>query len=192
MAGVIRFDRDAALDRAAAAFWRKGYEATSVQDLEAATGLGRGSLYNAFGDKQALFAAALERYAATVRGPALQSLDAPDVRAGVRAMLDALVARMSSGQGPPGCMITNTCLSGEPGAEAAAFAAAAVRGLEAALETALRRGQAEGRLPPGTDVRALARFYCAVAQSVGLMHKALGDPGTLRDVVDVAMDAWPR
>ncbi len=192
MAGVIQFDRDAALDAAAAAFWRKGYDATTVQDLEAATGLGRGSLYNAFGDKQALFRAALERYAATVGGPALRLLEARDARAGVRAMLEAIAARMTSGAGPRGCLITNACLSGGGGDEAGAFVAAAVRGIEAALETALTRAQAEGQIPPDADARSLARFYCAVAQSLGLMHKALDDPATLEDVIAVAMKAWPR
>ena len=56
------FDRDAALDRAMQVFWAKGFAATSTEDLVAAMGIGRQSLYNAFGDKQALFARALERY----------------------------------------------------------------------------------------------------------------------------------
>ena len=59
MVGAKQFDPAAALDRALAVFWHKGYEATSIQDLELATGLGRGSLYNAFKDKESLFLEAL-------------------------------------------------------------------------------------------------------------------------------------
>ena len=55
------FDEDAVLDRARAAFWNLGYAATTLDELAAATGLNRPSLYGAFGDKHALYVAALER-----------------------------------------------------------------------------------------------------------------------------------
>src|ERR1043165_6246803 len=55
------FDADAVLDKARAVFWNLGYAATSLDDLAAATGLNRPSLYAAFGDKHALYMAALER-----------------------------------------------------------------------------------------------------------------------------------
>lgn len=56
------YDREAVLDAAMDAFWSKGYEATSVNDLVEATGMHKGSLYKAFGDKHALFCTALEHY----------------------------------------------------------------------------------------------------------------------------------
>ena len=62
MARPKEFDAEKVLATAADVFWRRGYEVVSIQDLEAATGLGRGSLYNAFGDKEGLFIAALDRY----------------------------------------------------------------------------------------------------------------------------------
>ncbi|MCZ7153843.1 TetR/AcrR family transcriptional regulator, partial [Salmonella enterica] len=55
MAGVRQFDEGLALDKALALFWQKGYAATSMQELAAATGVQRGSLYNAYGDKETLF-----------------------------------------------------------------------------------------------------------------------------------------
>ena len=61
------FDVDKALDAAMQAFWAKGYEATSMADLMAATGLHKGSIYGAFGDKHALFVEALTRYLADMR-----------------------------------------------------------------------------------------------------------------------------
>src|SRR5690348_16575655 len=66
MAGVKQFDRHEALDRAMAAFWSRGYEATSIDDLVQATRIGRGSLYGTFGDKRQLFLAALDHYWNTV------------------------------------------------------------------------------------------------------------------------------
>ena len=62
MARTKEFDRDAALDRAMHVFWKKGYEATSLPDLLQAMGIARQSLYDTFGEKHALFMAALERY----------------------------------------------------------------------------------------------------------------------------------
>ncbi|VXB03590.1 TetR family transcriptional regulator [Burkholderia sp. 8Y] len=56
------FDEEAALDAATAQFWSRGYEATSVRDLAATMGLTGASLYNAFGDKRALYERALKRY----------------------------------------------------------------------------------------------------------------------------------
>jgi hypothetical protein len=53
------------------------------------------------------------------------------------------------------------------------------------------RARRENQLPSTVDVRALARFYCAVFQSLSVLHKALGDRETLENVVDVAVQAWP-
>jgi AcrR family transcriptional regulator len=66
MVGTKQFDHDTVVDRAMTLFWRQGYGGTSIHDLEKATRLRRGSLYNAFGDKQGLFVAALKRYEVTI------------------------------------------------------------------------------------------------------------------------------
>lgn len=62
MARPREFDIDSALDAAMAAFWERGYEATSLQDLLDAMDLTKGSLYKAFGDKHSLFIKALKKY----------------------------------------------------------------------------------------------------------------------------------
>ncbi len=56
------FEHDVAVDRAMDLFWRKGYRNTTPQDLVEALGIGKGSLYNAFGSKRELFTMALDRY----------------------------------------------------------------------------------------------------------------------------------
>ncbi len=191
MAGTIQFDRDAVLDRAARLFWCKGYEAASIQELEAATGLGRGSLYNAFGTKQGLFLAVLARYACTVGTPDLHRLDGPDVGAGIAAMLRDMLVRMDEPGRPRGCLITNTCLAGDGSPPVAAFVADVMQAIETTLQTAITRARDSGAIPPESDPRALARFFGAVAQSLGVLHKAHADRATLDDVVRVAMTAWP-
>jgi TetR/AcrR family transcriptional repressor of nem operon len=96
MAGVKQFDRDEVLDRAMAAFWTRGYEATSIDDLVEATGIGRGSLYSTFGDKRQLFLAALDRYWNTVGMEMFAELSDPDPRHAIERMFDALIRRASN------------------------------------------------------------------------------------------------
>ena len=79
MAGVKQFDRYEVLDRAMAAFWTRGYEATSIDDLVEATGINRGSLYGTFGDKRRLFLMALDRYWDTVVNAMMEELSDPDL-----------------------------------------------------------------------------------------------------------------
>src|ERR1700675_3846645 len=74
------FDTDAAMEKAMRLFWAKGYEGTSVADLTGTLGISRPSLYAAFGDKQSLFRAALERYAAGPAGYVATALGKPTAR----------------------------------------------------------------------------------------------------------------
>src|SRR5262245_60148529 len=83
------------VDRAMMLFWRKGYGGTSIQHLEKATRLRRGSLYNAFGDKQGLFVAALKRYETTVSQERVKQLSNPDPYRAIEGFLETLVTQMS-------------------------------------------------------------------------------------------------
>jgi AcrR family transcriptional regulator len=67
MAGKKAFDPQQVLEKAMNAFWERGYEGISIEDLVQGTGIGRGSLYDTFDDKHALYLAALDRYLASVR-----------------------------------------------------------------------------------------------------------------------------
>lgn len=110
---VRQFDENEVLERAAVAFWRKGYEGTSVADLVAATGLQRGSLYAGFGDKRGLFQAALAHYDRTYRHDYLSDLS--EGCAPREAILNAFrAAATSECDLPPGCLIVNTALELAP------------------------------------------------------------------------------
>jgi TetR/AcrR family transcriptional repressor of nem operon len=191
MARVKEFDVDRVLDRAADAFWRLGYEATSIQDLEDATGLGRGSLYNAFGDKEGLFLAALDRYGVKYGALPLRHLEDENVARGVRAMLEDILARMKNPKNPQGCLLTNACLQGPGSPEIAQKVAANMTSMEDRLERAIARARDGGQIRADAEPRQLARFYSAVAQSLGVAHKALHDTRRLQDIIEVAMRAWP-
>jgi len=188
---VKHFNPDAALDRAMKLFWRQGYEATSMQDLVAELGLSRSSLYATFGDKQALFQAALEHYRRVEAGPRHELLagDGPVLEA-VRTLLEGIAAAPSVHPDRRGCLIVNAAMERVPADPATARAVAAqLRRFEEALARALRRGQERGELDRDQDATALARFLVTVVQGMRVVGKAGADPTVLDDVVDVAVAA---
>ena len=193
MAGVKQFDQDAVVERAMMLFWRRGYGGPSIQDLEKATRLRRGSLYNAFGDKQGLFVAALKRYESTVGQERIRQLSNPDAYEAIEGFLNTVVAQMSEPSRPRGCLHTNTSLE-FPNApdEVLRVIGERTAGIEGAIYTVLRRAQAEGMLDPQADARALARFYLGIAKGIGVLHKVFGDASPLRDIVRIAMSKWPH
>src|SRR6266545_3846243 len=167
MAGTKQFDHDTVVDRAMMLFWRMGYGGTSIQDLEKATRLHRGSLYNAFGDKQGLFVAALKRYEITVGQERIKQLSNPDPYRAIEGFLNTLVFQMSEPSRPRGCLHTNTSLE-FPNApdEVLRIIAERTAGIEGAI-------------------------YLGVAKGIGVLHKVFGDASALRDIVKVAMSRWP-
>jgi TetR/AcrR family transcriptional regulator, transcriptional repressor for nem operon len=190
--GTRQFDHDAVVDRAMMLFWRKGYGGTSIDDLEKATRLRRGSLYNAFGDKQGLFVAALKRYEATVTEERIERLSNPDPHKAIEEFFGILVTQMSEPSRPRGCLHTNTSLEFPHASdEVLRIIAERTASIESAIYAVLRRAQAAGMLDPTADARALARFYLGVAKGITVLHKVSGDTSALRDIVKVAMSKWP-
>jgi AcrR family transcriptional regulator len=176
------FDRDTALRQAMLAFWEHGYEQTSISDLTAAMGIAPQSLYAAFGDKQQLFDEAVAAYQAS---PGLvvvaEGLAEPTARGAISAMLRAAAREYAdTTEHPAGCFIV-----AEPRLEEHRAAS------RAAIRERVARGLADGDLPPGTDVDALAAFYGVV---VGGMSARARDGATRQDleaVAETAMSAWP-
>src|ERR1700751_2260586 len=104
MAGGKKFPRAQGLDGAMVVFWRRGYEATSIAELVAATGINRASIYATFGDKKGLFLAVLDHYAEKVAKPLMAELSDPDPRRAVERMFDSIIRRTSDPRVPRGCL----------------------------------------------------------------------------------------
>ena len=108
MARLREFDYDEVLESAMNLFWRRGYQATSITDIESATGLTKGSIYKAFDNKRDLFVKCLERYMVneSYKAILLRNADRPVVEAFAN-VLDVLIDSVSGSNRPCGCLATN-------------------------------------------------------------------------------------
>lgn len=191
MAGVKQFNQEQVLDKAMKVFWQKGYEGTSVQDLTTATGLGRGSLYGAFGDKEQLFLTVLDRYADKFQAAIVEQLNNSDPYQALEGMFEVMIKRMSDPQYPRGCLNTNTSIGISGKSEMIERKIAEhFGGLESAIYSVLRKAQTENKLSSEKDIRALARFLVAVSQGMAVLNKTFADPSVIRDVAKVALSFW--
>lgn len=185
------FDRDRALERAMEAFWARGYRATSVQDLVDCMGIHRGSLYGTFGDKRALFLAALERYEGMVARRLLETLEGPGSgKEAIRRFFAAKIRHAMDRRRPPGCLMTNSAIErAPPDPDAAGRVRASLEKMEGAFHRALVRARDAGELDPGRDLRALARFLTSSAQGLSVMARARPQRGILEDIVRTTLAA---
>ena len=180
------FRPDEVVDRAKDVFWERGYQATSIADLETATGLDRSSLYHAFGSKQALFEVAAGRYVDENIDGRLRQLREPS--AGLNAISDFFDGMATSFGAHPelaarGCLVVNAVAERAGRDENATSAGASYRDLfRAAFENALLAAASRGEIGQAR-VDPLARILTSMA--MGLFLSARIDP---RDAAGVASD----
>jgi len=192
MVAVRQFNTDTALDAIMRAFWSEGYLATSIDDLVKATGLKRGSLYAAFGDKQKMFLAAYARYVAQSDTALLAELTLPGVRDGLSAMFRTQIDRLTAPDAPPGCLTAQTQTQAPVlGDDIRAAVKATQDAAEAALLRYLTEAQQGGELPPDADTTALARFYAGVLRTLPALHALDPDRARLEDIARTAIAALP-
>jgi TetR/AcrR family transcriptional repressor of nem operon len=155
-------------------FWKHGYVATSVRDLGHAMGLGSASLYNAFGDKRALFARCLDRYLdGNMRARIARFEASLPAREAIEAWLSEIVER--SMQDRLGCMLVNSALETAPHDVAIAeIVAARLSELEGFFRRCVVAGQCDGSISAERDASDLAQLLMTTV--IGLRVLARGRP----------------
>jgi AcrR family transcriptional regulator len=187
------FDREAALQAAMLLFWRKGFAATSMNDLCDAMDVRSPSLYAAFGGKEALYLEAIEHYVRTI-GPSVwdKLAGGATARAGVESLLLAGADTLPKARAkPPGCMAMLSAV----GDEWPAMITDVVRKVRLEvlnqLRARLQAAVAEGELAAATDIDGLSRFYLGVFQGMAIQARDGASRAELRAVAAAAMAAWP-
>lgn len=179
------------IDAAVDVFWRHGYAATSINELTAATGLSRSSLYQRFQDKDGLFREAVTKYTQRV----LTRMSASRA-ATMRARLDALLRDFLPGNAPSkrpvGYLLARSCSEmldlTAPGRDAALAGLAQQR---AVIEAILVRAVSQEELAPDADMDGLAWHFLGVLQAILNLPQAGAETTSLHRMVDIAMSVWP-
>jgi len=169
-------------------FWAKGYEATGIVELEQATGLGRQSLYGAFGDKRALFLRIVERYFERVLKPhVVDVLDAPGSgRANIERILSQWESVASAAEFH-GCLVGNSVPEfGAKDVQMSEVLGRKLELLEAAFNRALRRAKQSGEVNPELDNRATARSLLTIGQGLAVVARVNREPAFVRGVLQTA------
>jgi TetR/AcrR family transcriptional repressor of nem operon len=188
------FDRQTVLRAAEYQFRRTGYAGTSLDDITAATGLGRGSLYAAFGDKHALFMQTFEEYCGRSEQLTLQALTGPDESAALRLRdyLRGAVSSLYADEEQLGCMAAKFAveLSGQDAAVDARICQDFTV-LQAALIECVEAAQRQGDLDRAVPAPDVALLLLTVTRGMEVISKCGRDPAELAAVADRAFAGLP-
>ncbi|MCC5478374.1 TetR/AcrR family transcriptional regulator [Streptomyces barringtoniae] len=188
------FDENQVLESVREQFWNRGYAATSLQDLMTATGLGKGSLYGAFGDKHQLFLQVLDSYRDEQLTGVRQILTGPDpALQRLTLLLESAANGFAADAHRRGCLMVNSTSelhSQDP--EVVSRARTTYQGVEDLLITCVRDAQLEGDLDPGADPQELGRLLLAVLQGIEFLAKTNMDASALLQIGRAALSHLPR
>ncbi len=170
MVGARQFDDQEVIAIALEVFWRKGLHGASMQDLATATGVQRGSLYNAYGDKEAIFLRAFDQYAGLFLESARNALAKGDAAARLQKLFDMIIVNMTSGSPPRGCLTTRTALDA---AVSSAHVRERVQNLLSRLEHLISEAVSSAAGAPATiDANRLARVVVTFTRGLAVMERA--------------------
>jgi AcrR family transcriptional regulator len=185
------FEPEAVLDEARSVFWNRGFAATSLDDLAAATGLNRPSLYGAFGDKHALYLAALERTRTQGVEALRQALQSPrPLQEVLTAVFQGAIRVYRVGEaGPRGCFVIGTAVTqGVEDAQARAVLARFVAETDAAFAERLTLAEKDGELREGMDPVGVAAIASATLHTLAIRARAGASENELRGVAQAAVN----
>ncbi len=157
-------------------------------------GIQRGSLYATFGDKRALFFAAIDRYDRVVTAKLVEALDEPALgMEAIRRFFRLKIEWAVAAHRPRGCLVTNSATElASRDRRTASRVGAVLTKIEAAFQRAVVRAQHAGEIDPARDPRALARFLTSSAQGLSVMAKTFPERAVLEDIVEVMLTMLKR
>jgi AcrR family transcriptional regulator len=186
------FDHEEVLRIAFDQFWRKGVRGTSLSDIARDAGVQRGSLYNAFGSKEALFLCAYQRYAGEYFTLLQKALGSGTLRARLTAFFELTIKNFRSGSPPRGCPTTRGLMElgsveGEGLDDNArqAFADLVTR-ITGLVREALSEGAARGEFDG--DAESAALHIVTVTRGLAVLERAYGDEVQLRQIAAHTVD----
>src|SRR4051812_792452 len=167
------YDPDEAIARAAAQFWKAGYAGTSLDDLVAATGMNRPSLYAAFGDKREIYLKTLDYYMEESRTLARAALeDDPPLRVFLKRFYDKALD-LYFGDGPRGCYTVGTAATvAAVDDDVRKFLADRVRNADDFLRRQIEKAQAQGEIARDADPAALAYLATGTLHTLAIRSRA--------------------
>jgi TetR/AcrR family transcriptional repressor of nem operon len=194
MGRLKTFDEARAVDAAIERFWCHGYEATSVRDLARDMGIGGASLYNAFGDKRALFARALERYADRSSRARIARLEASgQAQEAIAAFLAEIIERSLSDRERKGCLLVNSALDVAPhDADLGKVVAGYLDEIRAFFRRAIERGQAARTIAPDLDAEEIAGHLLGVLLGIRVLARTRPDRASLERIARPALRLLDR
>jgi len=188
MARPREFDEGAVLDAAVLCFWKQGYEATSVRDLVAQTGITAASLYNAFGDKRALYQKALDHYVEASVAERIRRCEALPPRHAIEAFFEDIVKRSLNDRDRKGCMLVNAALDVAPHDPAFRKVVAEVLvGIETFFLACVRAGQADGTVTRSLPAETLSQNLLGVLMGIRVLARVRPERALLEGVVAPAL-----
>ena len=189
MARPREFDEVTALEAAIECFWQRGYEATSVRDLADKMGISAPSLYNAYGDKHALFVQALERYLDHSTRARIKRLeDSLPPKQAVRRFIEEIIARSVNDRERRGCFLINSALEVAPhDRELGALIADRLAEIEAFFYRSIKAAQAAGEMPRERNAKDLARLLLGVLLGIRVLARSKPERALLEGVARPAL-----
>jgi TetR/AcrR family transcriptional repressor of nem operon len=188
MARPREFDEDAALDAAVRCFWANGYEGASVRELAASMGIAGASLYNAFGDKQALYHRALARYVEQSVQDRIGRFERLPPRQAISAFFEEIIARSLADEQRQGCMLVNSvfeCSLHDEAAQIPIFDV--VKQIEAFFRRCVEAGQAGGTITSAQTAEDLARLLLGTLLGIRTLARLRPERKLLEGVVRPVM-----
>ena len=189
MARPREFDETAALDAAVACFWQHGYEATSVRDLAGKMGISAPSLYNASGDKHALFVQALERYLdRSMRARIRRLEESLPPKQAVYRFIEEIIAHSLNDQERRGCFLINSALEVAPhDRKLGALIAERLAEIEAFFHRSIKAAQAQGEVPRDRGAKDLARLLLGIVLGIRVLARAKPERTLLEGIARPAL-----